>query len=118
MRIGNKIRRLREAKGLSQENMADGLGMSPTGYGNIERNKNDINVEKLQKIAGLLGVKIEEIFASDEKFVINNFDNTKINNQSVYGFPEDMKRLYEAQIALLEDKIRYLNEKIELLERR
>ena len=39
MEIGTKIRKVREIKGLSQENLADELGMSVTGYGKIERNE-------------------------------------------------------------------------------
>ena len=37
MKINEKIRQLRKQHQLSQENMADKLGMSVTGYGKIER---------------------------------------------------------------------------------
>jgi transcriptional regulator with XRE-family HTH domain len=49
MEIGTKIRKIREIKGLSQENIAKELSMSITGYGKIERNEVSINFDKLQK---------------------------------------------------------------------
>lgn len=117
MRIGNKIRKLRELKGLSQENMADALGMSVTGYGNIERNESDIKIEKLQEVSEVLGVNIEDIITFDEKVVFYNYDNTKIENQiGNYNFPEEVKKLYEDKVLLLEDKVMYLTEKLTLLE--
>ncbi len=39
MEIGTKIRKIRELKGFSQENIAHDLEMSITGYGKIERNE-------------------------------------------------------------------------------
>lgn len=44
MNIGSKIRKIREIKGYSQENMAIDLDMSVTGYGKIERNQVAITV--------------------------------------------------------------------------
>lgn len=48
MKIGNRIRKVREIKGYSQENLASELGMSITGYGKIERDEVSINMDRLQ----------------------------------------------------------------------
>jgi transcriptional regulator with XRE-family HTH domain len=51
MSVNDKIRLIREAKGLTQEQVAEKLEMSPNAYGNIERGDNDPKLSKLQKIA-------------------------------------------------------------------
>lgn len=71
MKIGHKIRQLRELKGLSQEDMANELKMSLNGYGRIERNEVDVNVERLEEISKILEVNPEVILTFDEKFVFN-----------------------------------------------
>jgi len=56
MNIGTQIRRIRQQKELSQENMADMLGLSTTAYGDIERGKTELTLTRLQQIATVLGV--------------------------------------------------------------
>ena len=51
MTIGNHIRRIRELKEIKQDQVANVLGISLTAYGNIERNKTDINYSRLVQIA-------------------------------------------------------------------
>ena len=112
MEIGTRIRKIRELKGFSQENLADQLGMSVTGYGKIERNEVSVNYDKLIKISQIFGVELETIIGFDENFAFNNF-NSKINQQiGSYTMPTEMKNLYEENIQLLKDKIKYLEEKL------
>jgi XRE family transcriptional regulator, regulator of sulfur utilization len=61
MNIGEKIRIARLKKGLSQENMAELLYLSTTAYGDIERNKTEVTVNRLLKISKILEVNLEEI---------------------------------------------------------
>lgn len=112
MEIGSKIRFIRDLKGLSQENMANELNMSITGYGKIERNEVNINYERLLQIAEILGVKLEQIIGFDNNIAFNNFNNNveqQIGNNSM---PLELKQLYEDKIKLLEEKIKWLEEKI------
>lgn len=110
MEIGTKIRKLRELKGLSQENMAYELDMSIAGYGKIERNEVSVNYDKLLKISEALNVRIEDIIGFDEKVAFNNF-NSKIQQQiGSYTYADEIKLLYEDKIKLLEDKIVLLEE--------
>ncbi len=117
MNIGSKIRKIREIKGYSQENMASELEMSVTGYGKIERNEVAVTLDKLEIIAKILGVQIEQILGFDESIAFNNF-NSSINNQIGHSsFPPEMKQLYEDKIQLLEDKIQLLQSIIEQLKK-
>ncbi len=115
MDIGTKIRKLREIKGLSQENMADELKMSQTGYGKIERNEVGISFDKLSKIAEIFETNVENIIGFDDKVAINNF-NPKIQQQiGSYYYTSEMKELYQNQIRLLEDKVKSLEDKVKML---
>ncbi len=70
MKIGEKIRGIRDLKGLSQENMAAMLGMSVRGYGDIERGATDPPYSRLKDIAAKLGVSVADI---------ENYGNTVSN---------------------------------------
>jgi transcriptional regulator with XRE-family HTH domain len=113
MEIGTRIRKVRELKGLSQENISLELGMSVTGYGKIERNEVSVNFDKLTKISEILGVELENIIGFDENVAFNNF-NSKIDQQiGRYVMPIEMKKLYEENIKLLKEKIIYLETELQ-----
>lgn len=59
--LPEQIRLKRLQKGLSQENMADLLGMSTTAYGDIERGRTELTLPRLEKIAGVLEYPVTEL---------------------------------------------------------
>lgn len=63
--VAEKIRLQRLQRGLSQENMADLLGLSTTAYGDIERGKTDLALSRLTQIADALGMSPAS-FLTDE----------------------------------------------------
>jgi transcriptional regulator with XRE-family HTH domain len=71
-KIGAKIRTIRVAKGLTQENIAEQLGMSHSGYAKIERGEVDMNISRLEQIAQKFCVDLAEIVQTNE---VNNFNN-------------------------------------------
>ncbi len=111
MRIGEKIRILREIKGISTKDMSSELGMTQAGYLKIERDEVDINTEKVEKISNKLGVKPHELFM-DEKFVYNHQTNSIYGANNNFTFPEDMKKLYEDKIELLVNRIQKMERKL------
>jgi transcriptional regulator with XRE-family HTH domain len=62
MSIENQLRKLREAKGYSQEYMALQLEMSQNGYCKIENGRVDIKLKTLQRIADILQIKLFHLF--------------------------------------------------------
>lgn len=113
MEIGTKIRKVRELKGFSQENMAEELGMSINGYGKIERNEVNLGYDKLLRIAQILDVNIEAIVGFDDKVAFNNFNNKVEWQVGNYNMPAELKQLYEDKIELLKDKIKYLQSQLD-----
>jgi transcriptional regulator with XRE-family HTH domain len=118
MVVGDKIRNLRILKGFSQENMSELLQMSLVAYGDIERNKKDINLTRLEQIAKILGISVSDILTFGEK-ISNFFDQCNnavgINNggQTIYNDVREIQ--HKLDIALLEmEKLKVEKEKAEL----
>ncbi|KEZ17244.1 putative transcriptional regulator [Glaesserella parasuis] len=67
MNINEKIRRIRESKEWSQEQMAEKLNMSLNGYAKIERGETKLYLDKLEQIAQILDIDVVELIQSGEK---------------------------------------------------
>lgn len=78
-KIGKKIRQLRVISGLSQDNIADEIGMSHGNYGKIERGEIDIDSSRLITLAKVLKVSVGDFFEESSK---SNLKESK----SEYGF--------------------------------
>ncbi|UYQ93067.1 helix-turn-helix domain-containing protein [Chitinophaga horti] len=66
MRLGAKIKKLRELKNITQDYMASRLNLGTTAYGNIERGTvKGLSVERLMSIAEVLGIDFAEIINYD-----------------------------------------------------
>ena len=133
MPIHEKIRLLRQVKGLTQEEVADKLNLSVNGYGKIERGNCDINLHRLEQIAEVFGVEVVELLGTVDRNVFNlsctNNTDTQLdthNNQSYTICSNSelqselekqqlMIQLKDKEIELRDEKIRHLTEVVELL---
>jgi transcriptional regulator with XRE-family HTH domain len=94
--IGKRIRKIRESKDLSQENVGGELGMSGSAYSKIERGQTEASTTKLIKIAVILGVDVADFFIDVKP------QTTKLNDPSqLYGFAtksdiEELVKMIEA----------------------
>ncbi|HEV7380508.1 MAG TPA: helix-turn-helix transcriptional regulator [Dyadobacter sp.] len=59
--LSERIRQIRMQKGLSQENMADMLGLSTTAYGDMERGRTDISLGRLENISKILDIGLPDL---------------------------------------------------------
>ena len=60
--FGERIRDLRNAKGLSQEKFALSIDMDRTYYASVESGKRNVSINNIDKIALGFGVSLEELF--------------------------------------------------------
>lgn len=78
MQLGEKIAFIRTLKGLSQEEMAEKLNMSTTGYAKIERDETKLQNPRLEKILAVLELELTDIL----KFNAENVFNALIQHNS------------------------------------
>jgi transcriptional regulator with XRE-family HTH domain len=65
--VGKHIKRIREEKGISQEELAEYLNVSRQAVSNWERGKTEPDIETLHKIATFFDVNIEVLIYGKEK---------------------------------------------------
>lgn len=61
-KLGQKIKTLRNAMGISQEKFALMIDMDRTYYASVESGKRNISINNIEKIAKGLGITLEELF--------------------------------------------------------
>jgi transcriptional regulator with XRE-family HTH domain len=143
MSVHEKIRFVRQAKGLSQHEMAEKLGICLNSYGSLERGETDIKWARLEQIAEVFDMSLPQLVGLDEK---NVFNSTSTNGISTLGiihggtyhnqnyctispYPEELLQLKtelekqalintqkDKEITLQQEKISDLNRIIQLLE--
>lgn len=83
MLLGDKIKKIRDLKGMTQEDIASKLNISSQAYSKIERNETKIDDKRLEQIANALDVPAESIQKFDESnFFISNLKECE-NSQSL-----------------------------------
>lgn len=85
-KIGEKIRQLRVLGGLSQENVAEEIGMTHGNYGKIERGEIDISSTHLIKLAKVLKVSVNDFF--ENKLKVNSKES-----KAEYGYATKVELL-------------------------
>ena len=77
MNIGEQIKRIRTAKGLSQKEVTMTAKLDKAQYSRIENGKTDPSVSTAERIAKAMGLSLSELFAtSDEPKEIKSHDKT------------------------------------------
>lgn len=60
-KFGRYLQKIRKSKNITQEELAEKIGTSQTWIAYIETGRNQPNLDMLQKIAKVLGVKTKEL---------------------------------------------------------
>ena len=78
MQLGASIKKAREAKGLSQKEVALACKMDQAQYSRIENGKTDPSFSAVVRIAKALGVDLSDLFRADEVFKEVNSKNRSL----------------------------------------
>ena len=116
-KILEKITQKRSQKGYTYENMADDLGITPSGYRKIEKGETKLSVEKMFQISTVLDIPINELLDIGENWIQNNSYNkdSSISAQKIEHFYQENKEMLEKLIASYEARLKDKEEQIELL---
>ncbi|MDE0472353.1 MAG: helix-turn-helix transcriptional regulator [Ekhidna sp.] len=116
---GIRAKKIRELKNLTQDFVAQELGISQPAYSNIEKGQVQLKEDTLEKLSDVLGVSVDTLKTFDaEKYLIQNNHNSqivtkidKVNHVNYYPINEDIKNLYERTIKLLEQELQRYKDK-------
>jgi|JI10StandDraft_1071094.scaffolds.fasta_scaffold96503_1 transcriptional regulator with XRE-family HTH domain len=109
--IHDKIRKIRDYKGFTQDYMAEKLSLSQKAYSKIERGEVKLDWNRINEIALLLEVSPVDLVSNDYIFTFNNCSQSgKI--ETINNLSTDLKETYEKLIKEMENTINSL--KVEL----
>ncbi|WP_144603932.1 helix-turn-helix domain-containing protein [Algoriphagus algorifonticola] len=129
--IGKKIERIRILKGIKQETVAAELGVTQGAISRMEQSE-DIDDEKLNRIAEVLGVSTELIRNFNEEAAVNIISNAFHDNSTLNGLLfnpsfnpvdklielfEENKNLYERMLETERSKIKLLEDQLKSLKK-
>ena len=66
-RFGNRLRELRQAKGISQEALADLAGLHRTYVSSVERGERNISLQNIDRLASALEVSLADLMPTQGK---------------------------------------------------
>src|SRR5882724_5857433 len=117
--LGQKIRKIREIKGFSQQYVARKLRISQEYYSYLENKKKEIPDVYLRKIAALFDVSLDFIKTFDLGDIMTGplgfYDKQEIKQESDAVMAQ--KRIivaYLETISFLKEKISYLEKQVEM----
>ncbi len=108
MKTHDKIRVLREAQKITQEDLAEKLCMSASGYSKIERGETQLSIGRLQQIADILSVSVFELMPNGGG-IIQTLNGAYHFNGTFNQYGDNEKQNVEK----LEVQINYLKQIIE-----
>lgn len=104
--IGQRIKKLREEKGITQEAMAVQLDVTQSNYGRLEKDDRRLNIVKLLKIIRILDVDINFLFKEY---------NRNPEELPAQGLSSNSKEVYDILVDSLRSEIAHLKEEISFL---
>ncbi|KFE97287.1 hypothetical protein IX38_20805 [Chryseobacterium luteum] len=114
MATKTKLQETRLKKGLSQEQIADMLGMTQSNYSRKESGSSKISKQEWEKLSKTLDVPVDEIFENEESHIFIFQDNSTGNysgTNNIHSIPKHIEQLLETQrkyIEKLEEEIKTL----------
>lgn len=102
-KFGNRLKEIRKAKGYTQEQIAEKIGIEPPNMSKLEKGAHFPLPENIEKIANALDVNIKDLFD------FHHFDNTETLVNKLKNFIDNADRkeiefLYKTVVNLAQFK--------------
>lgn len=113
--IGERIKRIRESKGYSQEYLAEELSISQSAYSDLENNKTKLNLKRLHRIAEVLEIDVLELMSNGEPITFNDNQNGGVANNAliINQLAEQVIEQYEIRLKEKDEIILLLKQQLE-----
>lgn len=102
MKTQDKIRAIRTQQKLSQEQMAERLGLTSQAYSKIESGKTKLSLERIEQIAHILNIDVTELINHHDNSVFllinENFTNKNSLNNGVIVYHGSNELSQENQV--------------------
>lgn len=115
MKVGSKIRKIRELRNYSQAFMAAELGIAQRSYSSIELDETSPTLERLEKIASVLQVSVRDMLLFDPEMLF--LSPQKEENANLLLLEKEFSALLQI-LELKEEILMLKNKEIELLKSR
>lgn len=103
------IKKFRELKNITRDELADKLEMSLSGYSKLERGEVEITLTKLYRIADILEISVSQILNFDASQIFNVSNNQVVNGVEVKEQTNNYTDVYKDKyIKMLEVEIERL----------
>lgn len=115
MPAGEKVRKLRDLRGWSEEWMAQQLGMSQRQYSRYETGEAELKISLLDAISKLFGITTIDLLSFDERVFFSNCEQAHAfgSNNTYNASSLKEREQYEARIRHLEDEVAFLRSQLE-----
>lgn len=107
VKVGENILHWRRLKGMKQEELAKKIGISPAALSNIENGSSKPDIERIEDIAGALGVEVNQLLLHPEQFFAGE-NNTGKNPATPPHFDKSM---FERMLLLMEKMTEFFTSK-------
>lgn len=84
MKVNDRIRRLRELKNWSQEDMAEQMQMSKNGYSKLERGESRLSLDRLEQVAAVFKMDVLELMTVNDKGLVYQVNENGHNSASYF----------------------------------
>ena len=101
--LGKKIKNLRVKKGLTQEKLAELIGISQRSLSGIEIGENFLTAETLDKILNVLNITADELFEVEHLKPVSELTKEILNEIKAVKDEEKIKTLYKVVKAIIKE---------------
>lgn len=107
-KLGERLRFIRTQQGLSQQNVADELGITVAAYSNIERGVTNINITRLYEIAEILKTTPSKLLEDDTNHLSDNANIYFQGVSSQINFINQQVNILQQEVTALKNEMRSL----------
>lgn len=104
-RLLNTLRTIRAMKGLSQEAVAQDIGISAAAYSKLERGESNLSLGRLSQILHAMSITVYD-FLSTDVLIEQGPDFMQVAEYSNFTSPSSSHHLSEEVVRLREEKMR------------